>query len=932
MNKCKRQITVLERNKIMTNLKGLRWYKADLHLHTVASICFADRSVTAEQWINECIEKGLNCVAVTDHNTGDGIDAIKEAANGQITVFPGVEVTCGDSKQHLLVLFDPKHDTTYVNEFLSLIGITSEIRGKQDAISSKSIFEIAAIANSRGGISIAAHIDQFNGLGSLAHIKKQEVVDNEFILGVQIVHPFLYEESMPDTETLRNKFSECYNNISKTDWHCWVDVATFYKNKSIAKLTFSDNPAGEKESKHGLYGIGNRFTWIKMDEQITIESLKQALLMPNLRIINDMDYDPESNFHPNTYIQYMEIKNTIYNGDIPQKVHFNPQLTTIVGGRGTGKSSILRLIRNNLNKSDELKEYVDLYNDHKEFCRVADNSSGIFKANGNCTLHIKNGKSLYILSSEINSNGNFEYHLRVIYSNGTEYQVPPEQISNLLEKLNIQIFSQKQIYEISRNTNALREFIDKNLDDVDQLKQQIRNLEDKYTTNISEIWSLKKLIAQKPSLEIKLSELEIENAGIDSEKNQLILENSNNFNTENTLYKKLLESIEYKIELINSSIEQSTFELPLDNFRDEYHTFVKEMNSKVSVDMEKVNLNLNNQLQALIKLKDELNSNILNSMWNTNFKKHKEIEESEGNIVGTLQTKKNLLNQIAEIKSEIENLTSYEQQIIQINIANQNIVSEILKLRSDTRNKRQIFTNGILINNHLLKSDIKAYRDMKDFEMKLRKYLMKNNFESDFEKIVNFVFNGQVTTKVNQLADIFLKIEQENTLGLSKRFASLIKNMQPEEIDRLRILYPEDDVVLSYKISESGNFKPLSNASAGQKTSAILTLILSTGDYPIILDQPEDDLDNSLISDLIVDRILHTKKNRQVIVVTHNANIPVNADSDLINVMNSDFLSLEPLVYGCIDNIEVKNKICDIMEGGVKAFKSRATRYNIKMI
>lgn len=80
-----------------------------------------------------------------------------------------------------------------------------------------------------------------------------------------------------------------------------------------------------------------------------------------------------------------------------------------------------------------------------------------------------------------------------------------------------------------------------------------------------------------------------------------------------------------------------------------------------------------------------------------------------------------------------------------------------------------------------------------------------------------------------------------------------------------------------------------------------MTLILSTGDYPIIIDQPDDDLDNSLISDLIVDRILQTKKNRQVIVVTHNANIPVNADSDLINVINSDVLSLEPLISGCIE-------------------------------
>lgn len=91
----------------MISYPGTRWYKCDLHLHTSASECFEDTSITPEQWVARAIEQGLDCVAVTDHNTHAGIDDIIAAAEGHpINVFPGVEITCDSSKVHLLVIFD----------------------------------------------------------------------------------------------------------------------------------------------------------------------------------------------------------------------------------------------------------------------------------------------------------------------------------------------------------------------------------------------------------------------------------------------------------------------------------------------------------------------------------------------------------------------------------------------------------------------------------------------------------------------------------------------------------------------------------------------------------------------------------------------------------------------------------------------------------
>lgn len=148
-------------------------------------------------------------------------------------------------------------------------------------------------------------------------------------------------------------------------------------------------------------------------------------------------------------------------------------------------------------------------------------------------------------------------------------------------------------------------------------------------------------------------------------------------------------------------------------------------------------------------------------------------------------------------------------------------------------------------------------------------------------------------------------------------------------MDELTLLYPEDEVQVKYKAANSNEYKPLSNASAGQKTSAILTFLLSYGEVPLILDQPEDDLDNSLIYELIVERLKTCKSKRQVIVVTHNANIPVNGDSELILAMDSNKSGLNLLASGSIEDATVRNQICKVMEGGEAAFKLRAKRYKL---
>jgi energy-coupling factor transporter ATP-binding protein EcfA2 len=138
---------------------------------------------------------------------------------------------------------------------------------------------------------------------------------------------------------------------------------------------------------------------------------------------------------------------------------------------------------------------------------------------------------------------------------------------------------------------------------------------------------------------------------------------------------------------------------------------------------------------------------------------------------------------------------------------------------------------------------------------------------------------------------------------------------------------PDDALRVSYSPSGDGrDFKPLEHGSPGQKTAALLAFILSYGESPIILDQPEDDLENRLIYELVVRRIREVKSARQVIAVTHDANIVVNGDSEYVVVF--DFSGGRTVIAkeGGLQEQAVREAICEVLEGGRVAFEERYRR------
>ena len=143
----------------------------------------------------------------------------------------------------------------------------------------------------------------------------------------------------------------------------------------------------------------------------------------------------------------------------------------------------------------------------------------------------------------------------------------------------------------------------------------------------------------------------------------------------------------------------------------------------------------------------------------------------------------------------------------------------------------------------------------------------------------------------------------------------------------LEVIAIEDRVGIELNVSSAGkaNFKDASDLSRGQKCTALLPILLARRDSPLIIDQPEDNLDNHFIFETVVNAVQRLKNRRQMIFITHNANIPVLAEADLVLVMNSDGRIGVIEKSGTVD--ECREQIIDLLEGGRRAFELRSKRY-----
>lgn len=171
-------------------------------------------------------------------------------------------------------------------------------------------------------------------------------------------------------------------------------------------------------------------------------------------------------------------------------------------------------------------------------------------------------------------------------------------------------------------------------------------------------------------------------------------------------------------------------------------------------------------------------------------------------------------------------------------------------------------------------------------------------------------------------------------LNLSDDGVDTVEYYDPDRLDQVLqldevILDDLPSILLNMSPAAGGQFAPIAGLSPGQRCSALLPIILLRGSCPLVIDQPEDNLDNRLICDVVVDVLQRLKEQRQIVVATHNPNIPVSADAEQVIVMEALSRDRGTIArQGPIDDEQIIRSVKEIMEGGEEAFRLRARRYN----
>lgn len=908
---------------------GARWWKFDLHTHSPASFDYGKGDLglrntkSPKDWLLDYIAQGIECVAVTDHNTGEWVDRLKDAAYGlrteghSIYVFPGIEVTA-NSNIHVLGIFDPTCTSADIHAVVGAAKFRGR-KGDSDEVAEESAENIIKEILSSGGIAIPAHIDMKAGLCQQPSVLTIRQICKH-ASAVEIIFPGQERGDAPLSK---------YHNLKP----------------ELPSVIGSDS--------HHPSQIGRAYTWVKMSTP-SIEGLKLALVDGTSSLIRSDEEVSNPNQASNTLLHSVKIEQSKYAGrSAPFIIEFNPWLNSIIGGRGSGKSSVLEFIRIGMDRSRDLLN-LDSSNEirrsFESFIKLSTSreSEGVMLGDTKITCEYARDGVHYLLQWGKETNT-----VSIMRNEGGSWVIED---GDAYSRFPIKIFSQKQIFDLAKNPNTLLRLIDESSTvGCQQWRMDWEEKRTHFQTLCSQKRELQSRLSNKNTLLGQLADIEQKIRTIENSGHKEILSSYQDFQVKRSgiaQYETDIENLKVQVNTIFESIP-----LP------ELNTASYDIESKSQSELVQ---NLANLSQNLLVFKQSISSAISAMSielaefrrWYTGSEfnlSHISVNEQYNKLIEALTNQginspsdyAKLINDREVISKSLKDLIAIETKVSdldnQINVAYQSIINARKQL---TLNRLE-FLGQYLSGNEAIKIDISPMCDTDELEMSFRNVIGRSDgafsaelFDEDRETGFLFSLNQNLVSVDNDvdgdnIGQWFSHIHQfksevfnfgsgeilKNRMG--KRFLDFMSQQQPQMFDAINLWFPEDK--LTIKFNDGNRFKDVAQGSAGQKASAILSFLLSYGTEPLILDQPEDDLDNGLITNLIVRKLHQNKASRQIIVVTHNPNIVVNGDSEYV-VALEDRGQIVAAASGALQEIKVRKNVCEIMEGGEQALQQRYKR------
>ena len=913
---------------------GARWWKFDFHTHSPASAdSYWTRSqapLSPEEWLLGFMAAGIDCIAVTDHNTGAWVDRLKEAyaqmqaacddglpPNGfrPLTLFPGVELSVNGGF-HLLAVFGPNAGTSEVDALLGDVGYRGT-RGDSDGVTRSGGVEVVDAVLSAGAIPIPAHADAESGLLRLSQGKSPHM----------------------DANTIRQILDG--GRLLAVEWRDMnkaVPTCVGQQARGLARVLGSDC-----HSFQGANSPGSRFSWVKMADP-TWEGLRLALLDGNDISIRRSDVDqagpPEP---PEHFITKIEVEAARYMGnDHPASIGLTPLYNALIGGRGTGKSTLVHALRLGFRRDDDLAALgVDSEPRLRfgQFRRVAagrDGEGGLRQASEIRVELVRDGEA-YRLRWRQDGEGNAVERKA---PDGTWEPAASGAIT--AERFPIRLLSQGQIAEMAgKGRKALLDIIDEAAG-ISELKRAFQDEAEKYRALRAELRAMDRRLNERAEVVRRGEDLDRKIETFNRSGHARVLQAHQRAlrqirEVEMTL--RELQAMPARIGSLSESLllddwPEDAFDPSADHDAIAWGSEIRRIVARTRAGLVDSANRLSGDIAALAE--DERLA-----AWRSRADQagmdHVALEATlSAQGIGSSQDFTRLILDRQRAGADLEQLELLQRKR-ELRVAERNEQAKRLrKARRAITRARSEFIAETLGSNEFVHMEVAPYGH--DSESGLRDLIDVHDerFGDDISSLVSGLdrrsgapLNEQAELRESELSDIKKRLIQvdDGFGGHFKNYLQRKHERQPEFADYVLSWFPEDHLQIQYSRSGDGrDWAEISHGSQGQRSAALLAFLLAFGDEPIVLDQPEDDLDNHLIYDLIVRQILENKQRRQLIIVTHNANVVVNGDAELVHALDFRGGQCRVVQSGALQDRNVREEVCQIMEGGRTAFERRWAR------
>lgn len=886
------------------NCRGSEWRKWDLHLHSPYGNIKGNGSyngVSDEEFINKLKKEEISVVGLTNYFkfTDKDYKLADKLRNNGITTFMNLEFRLYNTNEENMpsdyhIIFSDNVDKSEINNFLNNLNVITGNCDKKasnltiDEINRNSMVAFTELINaledkslnlegrylkaflSRGHGNAIAGKDRGYAVYSDITRKSDLVLhSSDFVDNLHKDKEFWLGKTESNKEYIRPL-------LQSSDAHCLEHIGSYSKQTNAEHKNRSC--VNEKDGKYYVEKPG--FTWIKADT--TFEGLKQILYEPDERVEYGLS-------KPSTKFDYLVIDYLRYYDD---KIYFNDGLNCIIGGRGTGKSTLLNSIASYHNNPNFIKD------DHHTF---KEDEYDVVWNDGNKdtsrSVEFIPQEFMIKLSNKAESLNNLIYEIIAKKNYGHYEKTYKEEVSNISNNLNNLMsdyfklkYEKSELIKPEGDLQGAKRSRDDLKEKIDEIRIENKFSEDdnkRYADSINNIESLKSKISANESelnkLE-KLAELDF-SVNIDFEG----ISEANVVNLKSTLKEIQAYSRERWLDSVNKIDYQ---------IRDDIK-FEKEKLTKIQ------------ESDIFQKGKKLEKDNRILSEYENKIKSHSEIIKN--------------IEEYIEKKNSINN--KLDQKL-------DSIIDENLKYYTALDN----YIDKFIINEGKLNIEIK--KRMVKFEDIINYLNGRNSNNNNFIEL----FEEKLLNSDRLEYKEFLKeklIKDEFQFNQNNNINNLIK-------DLLLCNWFNYDFIISYDGIE---FKDMSQ---GSKSFVILKLLLefSENRKPVLIDQPEDSLDNRAIYRELRRYLLETKKKRQVIVVTHNPNVVVGADSENIIVanhhnnieknrndiefqyVNGALENSRPCDESCdyiLESQGIREHIFDVLEGGEEAFNKREQKYNRKV-